>query len=304
MLPWILCGILLFSNLLLLYRVHSIHSGMEDICSQFDRRLREDTNNLIYVSSQDPYIRRLATRLCVQLDLLRRLRHRYENGDRELKEAIANISHDLRTPLTAISGYLELLERLDQSDAPKQPNKQSQTHYLSQIRSRTEAMKDLTEQLFEYSLITSVSRQQPERLSLNSVLEKSLTGCYVQLTAAGILPRVQMPETPVFRILDKASLERVFNNILSNAAKYSAGDLTVCLSSDGEITFSNSAPNLTPVMVERFFDRFYTVETARHSTGLGLSIAKVLTERMGGSITASCRKGLLTIRLYFPKNEI
>ncbi len=304
MLPWILCGVLLLANLLLLYWVHSIHSGMEDICSQFDQRLREDTNNLIYVSSQDPYIRRLAARLCVQLDLLRRLRHRYENGDRELKEAIANISHDLRTPLTAISGYLELLERLDQSGTPKQPSKQSQTHYLAQIRSRTEALKDLTEQLFDYSLSTSISRQQPEKLSLNNVLEKSLTGCYVQLTAAGILPRIQMPKTPVFRTLDGASLERVFNNILSNAAKYSAGDLAVFLSSDGEITFSNSAPNLTPVMVERFFDRFYTVETARHSTGLGLSIAKALTERMGGSITASCQKGLLTIRLYFPMNDI
>lgn len=314
MLPWILCGILLLTNLLLLYWVHSLHSGIEDICSQFDQRLREDTNNLIYVSSQDPHVRRLAAQLCIQLELLRRQRNRYETGDQELKETISNISHDLRTPLTAISGYLELLEREAQSGDPYQAISQDQmtsadqvtsrNRYLLQIRNRTEAMKKLTEQLFAYSLSISLPSQQSEELTLNNVLEESLAGCYAQLTAAGIVPQIQMPETPVRRTLDRGSLERIFNNILGNVVKYSAGDLTVCLSSDGEITFSNSAPILTPFMVERLFDRYYTVETARHSTGLGLSIAKVLTEHMEGTIAAFYREGQLTVRLKFPKNGI
>ena len=105
------------------------------------------------------------------------------------------------------------------------------------------------------------------------------------------------------RVLDRTSLERLIGNILSNAVKYSGGDLEVCLSPDGHITFSNSASDMTPVMVERLFDRFYTVETARHSTGLGLSIAKVLTERMGGTVTAACLEGQLVITLYFPGEE-
>lgn len=319
MLPWILCCVLLPANLLLLCWIHSLHSGIEDICSQFNQRLEEDTNNLIYVSSQDSHIRRLAARLCMQLDLLRRQRHRYENGDRELKEAVANISHDLRTPLTAICGYLELLEQeehLDTSDhiadhtaSQKQAaadgsqmdagRRTNRNYYLAQIRNRAETMKDLTEQLFIYSLIVSDSHQRPENLTLNGILEQSLAACYTQLKAAGITPLIQMPETPVHRILDKASLERIFNNILDNAAKYSSGDLTVCLAPEGRITFSNSAPDLTPVMAERLFDRFYTVETARRSTGLGLSIAKVLTERVGGTIAASCQEGKLIIELCF-----
>ncbi len=314
MLPWILCGVLMLANLLLLYWVHYLHSDIEDICSQFDQRLREDTNNLIYVPSQDPYVRRLAAQLCLQLELLRRQRNRYETGDQELKETISNISHDLRTPLTSISGYLELLERDEQSEDLYQTTSQDQltsanqrtsrSRYLFQIRNRTEAMKELIEQLFAYSLSISLPPQQPEELTLNNVLEESLASCYAQLTEAGIVPQIQIPETPVRRTLDKVSLERIFSNILGNVAKYSAGDLAVCLSFDGEITFSNSAPNLTPVMVERLFDRYYTVETARHSTGLGLSIAKALTEHMEGTIAAFYREGQLTVRLRFPKNGI
>ena len=102
------------------------------------------------------------------------------------------------------------------------------------------------------------------------------------------------------RKLDAAALRRIFDNILSNAAKYSSGDLAVSLLADGSVTFSNRAPALSRVQTERLFDRFYTVETARSSTGLGLSIAKLLTERMGGTITAEYKNERLCICTAFP----
>lgn len=293
MLSWILCGVLAVSDLILLCRIFSLHRGIKEICQQFAQRLNEDTNTLIYVSSRDPRIRQLAAQLCVQLRLLRRQRHRYENGDRELKEAVTNISHDLRTPLTAISGYLELAEQEEQSESLK--------HYLAQIRSRTEAMKDLTEELFRYSVSISSAKLRPVPLQLGRVLEESLASAYTLLAEAGIEPVIRIPDTPIWRTLDETALSRILSNILSNAAKYSKGDLTVCLRPDGQITFSNSAPGLTPVMTERLFDRFYTVETARHSTGIGLSIARALTEQLGGTITASCREEQLILSLYFPE---
>ena len=103
------------------------------------------------------------------------------------------------------------------------------------------------------------------------------------------------------RQLDAGALRRVFDNILSNAAKYADGGLAVSLLPDGSVEFSNTARSLSRVQVERLFDRFYTVEAARSSTGLGLSIARLLTEKMGGRITADCKNDTLTIRVTFPK---
>ena len=95
------------------------------------------------------------------------------------------------------------------------------------------------------------------------------------------------------RTLDPAALSRIFQNVLGNAVKYSGGDLVVRLSENGTVICSNTAPNLNPLLAEQLFDRYYTVETvsspkSESSTGLGLSIARLLTERLGGEISAVC----------------
>ena len=130
------------------------------------------------------------------------------------------------------------------------------------------------------------------------MLEQSLAAAYGVLSARGIEPEIQMPEERIVRPLDAAALRRVFDNILSNAAKYSDGDLSIVLAPDGTVTFSNRASALSSVETARLFDRFYTVETARSATGLGLSIAKLLTEQIGGRISADYRDGCLRICLF------
>lgn len=112
-----------------------------------------------------------------------------------------------------------------------------------------------------------------------------------------------MPEEKVIRPLDAAALRRVFDNILSNAAKYSDGDLAVVLAPDGKVTFSNRASALSRVEAARLFDRFYTVDSARGSTGLGLSIAKLLTEKLHGTISADYENETLRICIAFPTEK-
>ncbi|MCM1540102.1 MAG: HAMP domain-containing histidine kinase [Blautia sp.] len=282
---YLISGILCALAAALAVKIHLLKKGLREIDDGLEEILSQDTNRQITLSSRDKSIRRLASRLNVHLGQLRKSRLKYQNGDRELKEAITNISHDLRTPLTAISGYLELLE--------KESHSEEILRCLAVIRNRTEHMKQLTEELFRYSLALSVPEEEPQLLSLNHVLEESLLSFYEALRKKGITPAVSMPETPVMRTLDPAALSRVFQNVLSNAVKYSGGDLNVCLTKDGAVTCSNTAPNLNPLLTEQLFDRYFTVETvsapnAGNSTGLGLSIARLLTERMGGEISAVC----------------
>ena len=291
MLPWLLCLILLLLVLALLIKVRLLQKSMDEIAGELGERLSTDTNVLISISTRDKHARALAADLSRQLRALREQRHRFQSGDRELKEAVTNISHDLRTPLTAICGYLDLLEREDKSPAAER--------YLSLIAGRTEEMKRLTEELFRYSVILSAEETALEPVDMVSVLEESIAGFYGPLKERGIEPVIDLPGEAVVRRLDRAMLSRVFDNVLSNALKYSAGDLMIVLSPDGEVRFSNTAPSLDDVQVGRLFDRFFTVEAARGSTGLGLSIAKTLAERMGGAIGAELGEETLTVWIRF-----
>lgn len=292
MLPWLLCGALAAAVLILCVRLRLLQKALDDIAAQLEDRLASDTNNPIFLSARDPHARKLAGALNVQLKELRRLRQRYENGDRELKEAVTNVSHDLRTPLTAICGYLELLDKGD-----KAPD---QARYLALIADRAEAMRQLTEELLRYSVAAGPEEGlAAEPVDLNAAVEEAVAAFYGALVEGGVTPSVSLPEERVVRRLDRAALSRVLGNLLNNALRHGGGDLEVTLDSAGVITLSNTATELDEVQVGRLFDRFYTVETGRSSTGLGLSIARALTERMGGTITARYEAGRLWVSLCF-----
>lgn len=280
--------------LLLLGRLLSLRHSLREAAEDLSEKLRTDTNTLLSISSGDRTIRALAAQIDRQLRALRRERLRLQTGDVELKSAITNISHDLRTPLTAICGYLDLLEQ--------EPQSEKAARYLAVIRERTDAMRDLTEELLQYSVLTTASDTlRSEPVCLNDILEQSLAGFYGALTVRGIVPDIQLPDEKIVRRLDEDALRRIFDNILSNAVKYSDGDLAVRLLPHGAVVFSNTAPALTRVQAARLFDRFYTVEAARGSAGLGLSIARLLTEKMGGSITAGYKNETLSVCVSFPQ---
>ena len=291
MLPWIICGVLAVIIAILVIKIRMMQKSMDEICSCLSEHLSSDTNQLITVSSSDKHVRHLASEIAKQLTELRRQRRQYISGDRELKEAVTNISHDLRTPLTAICGYLELLETEEMTDNTKR--------YLEQIANRTEALKALTEELFRYSVISSVSDLNYEKVDVGRVLEDTLISFYGAFEQKNITPQISLPSSTISRSLDKSALARIFGNIISNAVKYSDGDFSVIMTESGKITFSNTASELSSVDVGKLFDRFYTVDSARKSTGLGLSIAKLLTERMGGSISADYKGNMLSITLSF-----
>ena len=286
-----LCAALAAAVLLLIWKIVLMRRAAAEIPRGRDERLEMDTNTVLALSSQDRAMRRLAAGLNRQLRLLRQQRQRYQQGDQALKEAVAGMSHDLRTPLTAICGYLDLLEREELGGDAKR--------YLALIRSRTDHLRGLTEEFFQYAVSVSGRALEVEEVRLDRALEESLAAWYAVLSARGIVPEVSLPGVPVVRRLDAAALGRVLGNILSNAVKYSAGDLVISLDREGTLTFSNAAPRMTQVLAQQLFDRYFTLETGRCAAGLGLAIARQLTEQMGGTISAQCSAGRLTVTVQF-----
>lgn len=292
LLPWILCVVLAIALIVVVIKNALLKKSMEEIYTDFERCIKEDTNVQISISSADKTARQLAKAINLQLSELRKVKQQYSNGDRELKEAITNISHDLRTPLTAICGYLDLLEKQELSEDTER--------YIAQIRNRTEVLKQLTEELFRYSVISSTPALTFEKINLCRILEESLISFEGTMQQANIAPEIQMPNAPVWRVLDASAVARIFGNLINNAIRYSDGDLSVRMDANGRISFINTAKELSTVEVGKLFDRFYTVDSARKTTGLGLSIAKTLVEQMNGSITASYENGKLNITIFFP----
>ena len=284
-------GVLMIVIFALILKLHLMRKSIIEIMEAFQDRLAADTNTLIDVSSRDPYVCQLAAAINDQLRLLRRQRHKYLHGDRELKEAVTNISHDLRTPLTTICGYMDLLQ--------KEEKNENVIRYLSLIENRVESMKQLTEELFRYSVILSAGEMATETVYVNGVLEESIAAFYGALTSRNIRPQISITDKRIEKQLNRDALSRVLGNILNNALKYSDGDLQIALQDDGTIIISNTASKLNDVQVGRLFDRFFTVEAARNSSGLGLAIAKNLVEQMGGSIAASYHNGVLSITVCF-----
>ena len=285
---WILLSVIFgILTLILFVCLVSLQNSIQEVADELDEKLKTDTNTLISISSGNHKICFLAEQMNRQLMELRTERLKLRQGDMELKSAITNISHDLRTPLTAICGYLDLLE---QETLPQRAE-----NYLNIIRERTDAMRALMEELFQYSVISLKEEElKIEKVCVNDILEQSLAGFYGVFTNKNIVLDIKMTEVRVMCLLDKSALRRIFDNILSNAARYTEGDLKVKLFSDVRITFSNHASGLDRVQAKRLFERFYTVESAKNSTGLGLSIVKEIIKAHNQNINVISTEGVGT----------
>ncbi|MEG1571844.1 MAG: HAMP domain-containing sensor histidine kinase, partial [Clostridia bacterium] len=236
----ILCSVLSLSVIVLLIKRMLDHKALREIQTQMDAKLEQDTNTLISISSQDRHLKCLANALNIQLRKLREERRKLQHGDQALKEAITNISHDLRTPLTAICGYMDLLSR---EDLPQAAN-----DYLAIISNRVEALKALTEELLQYAIASGSNAYAiREAVSLNHAIEACAAAYYGALKERKIDPQIILPDSIINRELNQAALSRILGNIMSNALRYSDGDLQITLSENAEITFSNHAASLDDV---------------------------------------------------------
>jgi len=225
----------------------------------------------------------------------------YIRREEEYKQSMADISHDLRTPLTAMTGYLKLLRKTEAEPDKKQ-------EYVEIAYEKADTLNQLVTSLFELARLECSAYQFTwENIDIKEIVEQELAAFYPQFVKQGLEPVVSMPEIKLPIRADNTALQRVFNNLIQNALNHGAGDIGINVFVRTErvyIEISNAAPNLTTADVGRIFERAYTADSVRSQAGggLGLSIVKAFAEQMKGTADAELKEGKLYIRLGFPLN--
>jgi signal transduction histidine kinase len=263
------------------------------------RQLRELNNKItgkkINLTLFDRDLEELAKEINDQIDETKRANAEKMRTENELKQAVANISHDIRTPMTSILGYIQLLE----SDEHTSENRSA---YFEIVKNGALRLKDLLEDFFELSIIESADYPlNVETISLNNLVFDVLAGFYEEFNQRGLEPSIHIPEKDIRMKADSSAVKRVIENLVLNAVKHSKGNVKIQLdqlSSTVQLIISNPVHQLSEKDVHLLFDRFYKGDKTRSekSTGLGLSIAKSLMLKMNGKLTAELKENQLYMK--------
>ncbi|WP_195267894.1 HAMP domain-containing sensor histidine kinase [Eubacterium sp. 1001713B170207_170306_E7] len=294
----IFCTILGAAALIAVTHILLLKKQLRDIIRQNHFIQNEDTNLPITAAMPDKEVEALIESINTLLETHRQFEIRMTQANRSFKNSITSISHDLRTPLTSASGYIQMLQDFDLPE-------ETQAEYLEIVQQRIQAVRKLLDQLFEFARIEAdelILAEEP--VNLGNVLRDTLALFYNDFCSQDSEPEIQIPDDPFIVTGDADAFKRIFSNILSNALTHGEGRFAIkaeLKSNTVDITFKNSTHSITPDDLPCIFDRFYTTDASRSrkTTGLGLSIAKRLAARMGGSIDASLEDDVFGIHLQF-----
>ena len=285
----VICILIIIVLLLVLY-IALLQHQFSNINRQLEKRLAGNIRQPISLQLINRALNQLTANINKSLKAEENLRLCSVREEKKFKELIANISHDLRTPLTAIKGYQQLLGSSELTE--------DQQKKLGIARKHADELGHLIEHFFEYSyLLNAESKLNIEKINLTYVVTECLAASIGTFEKRGLM--VHIEETaPVFVLADQEMLVRIIQNLIQNCIAHSASNIIVKIFTmeNAIISFENSVENATEIDVNCLFDRFYTTDQARRkSTGLGLSIVKLLAEQMGGTVSASLQGEELTI---------
>ncbi|WXB93640.1 HAMP domain-containing sensor histidine kinase [Bacillus sp. FJAT-52991] len=291
-------GVLVIVIILLSLYIVFLQLQLRNINRQLDKRLAEHTRQPISLELLNRELNALAININKCLKVEETLRLKGIREEKRFKELIANISHDLRTPLTAIKGYQQLVEKGELSDDQRRKLQVAQKH--------ADELGNLIEHFFEYSYLLNVkSESNIERINVTNLVTECVAAS-VTIFEENHLKVCMEEAPPVFALIDKEMTIRIIQNLIRNCAIHSDGDVVVRVQSNENavISFSNPVKDAAEIDVNQLFDRFYTADKARRkATGLGLSIVKLLAAQMGGSTIAELQGNIISIRVELPLSD-
>ncbi len=260
--------------------------------SQMSRQLRE--NRKIRITLSNRHIEELAGLINEKNNLEKKLQNQILQDEEQLKQSISDISHDLRTPLTSIRGYLTLLQN--------SKNPEEQRKYFSVIQSKADYLTDLVQSFYDLSVIENENYiMEIQKLDINKLVTDCLIGKYNELQ--GIDPIVKTENEPVWIWGNLTACKRIIENLIVNAIRYTDGYIELEINKDGIFTIKNSTSELDGIAdTDMLFQKFYTADRSRSkgNTGLGLYIVKELLTKVNGGIRGvDYSQNILSISVYF-----
>ncbi|PIH04653.1 sensor histidine kinase [Clostridium combesii] len=282
--------IIIFS-IVMCIKLFSYKRQIRDITGQIKEFKERKTNRKINTEIADKDIEELACEVNEYLELYKRNEEEKIVFENTLKQGIANMSHDLRTPLTSIIGYLKLLENdeIDKKEA------------LDILKNKTNKLNILINDFFQLASIESEDYELDMiKVNLTNIVRDEILSLYEAFQDKGLKPKINILDKPIFIMSDKDSLERIIDNLLSNTLKYAEKDIEINLEESNDkviLKISNICTSIDEKDVLYMFDRFYMADKVRkgQGTGLGLSIVKSLMEKMDGIITSKFEQNRVSI---------
>ncbi|MDU1320339.1 MAG: HAMP domain-containing sensor histidine kinase [Clostridium botulinum] len=290
--------ILLIILAFLVIRLSYIDKQIESLIKQLTDINKNKTDKKITIGLLNKRIEILSEKINEIIEVKKQSEANKVKIENDLRQTIANMSHDLRTPLTSIIGYIQFL-KLDNI------SKEEKNEYLNIAERRAKVLESLLNDFYELSLIESLDYElNLEKLNINKILQGLILGKYADFMNRSIEPNIKIPKENIYIIAEEKSLERVIDNLLSNTIKYAKDNVDISLEEDDNtvlLKVSNNIINLTSQDVENIFDRFYMADKTRSGkgTGLGLAIAKGLVEKMNGNIRANMKDDIFSIYCTF-----
>lgn len=268
---------------------------------EFRRINKEISNNLdeyvnIKTKSVDKDVENLVQNINLIFDSKQKVVAEKKKKEEELRASISNMSHDLRTPLTSIMGYLQMIKSEKPSEADKK-------EYMDIVEKRTKSLQKLISSFYELSRIEGNEYNfNYKKVNLSNVLCENIAVFYNDFINNNIEPVIEIEEGIKEIISDEGAITRIFSNLIGNMIKHGENYVKISLKKENDIIiteFTNKATGLTQENVDKLFDRFYTVDNSRsdRNTGLGLYITKVLVEKLGYNITAKLENENLKIKI-------
>lgn len=276
------------------FRYISLLRALKQIQKELDV-IQQDLskNQMIHLPVPNNRLKELLITINSFLDELHHERARYTKQEKEFQKQIENISHDLRTPLTSLLGYVRLYKK-SQSSYISQNAELSDT--LDVIERKSESLKNLITQFYDFSRLTAhdytVNLIKIDTVKL--LRESFADNCHI-LEETHLNVSLDLSDRPIYVLADKTALERIFFNLFQNAGRYAHTFFHITIKNEQnsiKILFANDTCSLSSEDISHLFDRFYIQESARSQggTGLGLTIARSLAEEIGGELSVSSKK--------------